>query len=283
MLTKRNITISIFIAFTILLSVLVLNRSYNNQILRQYRDTIKNQQFMMHAFGGLEESYSYTNSYEALTQNYNAGYRLFEVDVHFTEDNILVLLHGWSKVDYTKRLGIEYKAEPMKYQEFKSLKIHGQYTTMSFKDLVDFMAIHTDIFVMIDCAKPSPEETRRIYSAIISDADANPKILKRLIVGGHTKYMIDIVKELYDFPLVNLYLPAQEKREDDLKNLDDFFQYCIQNNITSISTDKGTYSSDLNDYLDKLGIYCYVFTINDYSDAKSFIDNNVIIGTDFLR
>ena len=49
-----------------------------------------------HAGGGVDGD-RYWNSVEALERNYAAGFRVFEVDFHWTRDRKLVLLHDWKQ------------------------------------------------------------------------------------------------------------------------------------------------------------------------------------------
>lgn len=46
--------------------------------------------------------------------------------------------------------------------------------------------------------------------------------------------MIKAEKELYNFKLINLYWSG-EKLEEDINTKEKFAQYCIENNITSLS------------------------------------------------
>ena len=48
--------------------------------------------------GGQFNGATYTNSLEALDQNYEAGFRAFEIDLSFTSDGELVCLHDWGRV-----------------------------------------------------------------------------------------------------------------------------------------------------------------------------------------
>ena len=47
--------------------------------------------------GGQVNGATYTNSLEALEENYQAGFRAFEIDFSFTSDRQLVCLHDWEE------------------------------------------------------------------------------------------------------------------------------------------------------------------------------------------
>ena len=91
---------------------------------------------MAHALGGID-NYDYTNSLEAFYQNYNAGTRLFEIDLDTTSDGDICLIHTWE--DFRNKLTDIGGDWPMSTEEFKQVKIHGKYTTVMFKDLLKLM------------------------------------------------------------------------------------------------------------------------------------------------
>lgn len=94
--------------------------------------------------------------------------------------------------------------------------------------------------------------------------------------------MIKAEKELYNFKLINLYWSG-EKLEEDINTKEKFAQYCIENNITSLSMSTANYSEELVRYMKEQGLIVYVFTENDINKVKDMLISHVdIIGTDFL-
>ena len=273
------------IAISILV-VLLLGGGYyiDNMNIIKYKQVVKNEDFVAHALGGIDE-FAYTNSKEALENSYNNGFRIFEADVKLTSDNKLVCVHGWTEGDYKERLGIEYNKENtiMDYDTFMSLKIQGKYTPLSFKDLAKFIEDHKDMYVMIDIGSKGYEDTKEIYTKIVEDCNNNDKILQRLIVGGHTTKMIKAVKECYDFDIINLYWPKKNKREKSIDTKEEFAEYCKSNGITSLSVATDRYDDDFAKYMKKNNIIVYVFTENDESKAKSILEHADLVGTDFIQ
>ena len=95
--------------------------------------------------------------------------------------------------------------------------------------------------------------------------------------------MIKAEKELYNFKLINLYWSG-EKLEEDINTKEKFAQYCIENNITSLSMSTANYSEELVRYMKEQDLIVYVFTENDENKAKDLLENGVdIVGTDFLN
>lgn len=254
----------------------------SKKIKRKYLTTINSNSYIAHALGEVDGQ-SYTNSKEAIENTLSKGVKLLEVDVKLTSDGKLACVHGWTKKDYEGKLGLTYNKENsiMTYDEFMNIKIKNKYTTMSFEDLVNYMKEYSDIYVMIDIGRKSYDETLQIYEEILNITN-DKKVLNRLITGGHTTDMISAEKEVYDFKLINLYWSG-DKLEEGLNTKEKFAEYCLKNNITSLSVSYANYSEELVEYMKEKGIIVYVFTVNDEETAKELLKSGVdIVGTDTL-
>ena len=90
----------IFILLLLCLSLFLYLKSkkvdfnYNTEILELFEK--KEYKFIAHAAGSFDQNI-YTNSLEALNENYKLGIKLFELDLNLTSDNIIVAVHNWSK------------------------------------------------------------------------------------------------------------------------------------------------------------------------------------------
>lgn len=253
-------------------------------VMNTYLMTVGQSGTIRHALGGVD-GHMYLDSIDGLKQDYGREYRLFEADVNFTSDGVLVLAHGWTESDHVKRLGMPYDpADPVPtYETFMGSKIQGRYTATSFRDLAGFMRTHTDMFVLLDFADRSYQDTVTAYSEVVREAGRDDSVLQRFIVGGHTTDMIDAVKTTWHFTLYNLYLDVPQNRTGILKNLDDYIGYCRNNDISSFSTAVDTFTPQVAAKMRTSGLVSYVFTTNDKKEADSLRDlGATIIGTDFL-
>ena len=254
--------------------------------LYKYKINILKQDYIAHALGGIEGN-QYTNSKEAIENSYSKGIKIYEADVRLTSDEKLVLVHGWSEENYNNNLGVSYNKENaiMSYDKFMNTKIKEKYTTMAYKDLVDFMRLHNDVYVMIDIGNQNYEKTKSIYEKIVSDSNNDSKILNRLIVGGHTTNMIKAVKDVYDFQIINLYWPSKDKRKDSkIDTKEEFVKYCREKGISGLSTSTETYKEEkeIIEYFKKNGLIVCVFTENDDKKKKDILKNVDLIGVDFI-
>lgn len=102
--------------------------------------------FIAHA-GGQIDGYKYTNSLEAMDLNYKKGFRLFELDIIETLDNIYVAGHDWKH--WKKITG--YKGDlPPDRNTFKQQKIYGKYSLMDIEDINEWFKEHDDAILVTD-------------------------------------------------------------------------------------------------------------------------------------
>lgn len=102
--------------------------------------------YIAHA-GGEVNGVKSTNTKDALDQNYNKGFRLFELDIISTSDGHLVAAHDWSMwarfTDYTGTL-------PPTHEQFMKQKIYGDYTTMDMQGINAWFKNHPDAILVTD-------------------------------------------------------------------------------------------------------------------------------------
>jgi glycerophosphoryl diester phosphodiesterase len=102
--------------------------------------------FIAHA-GGIIGGHTYTNSLDALNLSYKKGFRLFELDIIKTSDNIYVAAHDWKHwAESTK-----YKGQlPPDNKTFKQYKIYNQYMPMNIDDINLWFKQHKDAILVTD-------------------------------------------------------------------------------------------------------------------------------------
>lgn len=106
------------------------------------QDTMR---FIAHA-GGAIHGDTYTNSLEALNSSYKKGFRLFELDIIKTSDNVFVAAHGWKQ--WSEKTG--YSGEtPVSLRIFKENPIK-EYTPMDIKDINLWFRNHPDAILVTD-------------------------------------------------------------------------------------------------------------------------------------
>ena len=149
-----------------------------------------------HAGGAVREdvynSY-YTNSLDALIQNYDLGHRIFEFDFNLTSDNNLACIHNWKQFGYCD--GTVLSSEEWKnFKTFGKPVTEGRYTTMLIGDLLDEMMVNKDIYVVTD-TKETGEAAKTEFQIIYEEAmKRDPELLNRIIPQIYNFKMYDYVK-----------------------------------------------------------------------------------------
>jgi len=96
--------------------------------------------------GGAVRGITYTNSLEALNGHYAEGYRVFELDFHWTSDGRLVVIHDWDGA--TDTFGT--KRHVFSYDEYVSARRSDGLHQLTFEDLCKWLQTHRDTFIVTD-------------------------------------------------------------------------------------------------------------------------------------
>jgi hypothetical protein len=96
--------------------------------------------------GGAVRGRAYTNSREALDEHYAEGYRVFELDFHWTSDGRPVVVHDWAEI--SAQFGT--KPHIFSHEEFVSARRRDGLHQLTFEDLRQWLQMHRDAFVVTD-------------------------------------------------------------------------------------------------------------------------------------
>jgi len=102
--------------------------------------------FIAHA-GGEIDGHRYTNSLEAMDYHYGQGFRLFELDIIKTSDNVFVAAHDWDH--WQKLTGFEGELPPSR-QEFNSHQLFNTYTSLDMEKINHWFEQHPDAMLVTD-------------------------------------------------------------------------------------------------------------------------------------
>jgi glycerophosphoryl diester phosphodiesterase len=96
--------------------------------------------------GGAFHGLTYTNSEEALDENYRKGFRVFELDFEWTSDSRLVMVHDW------KQTSSLFGQPPhiFTYNAFLTSRRRDGLHQLTFEGLVSWLRSHPDAFVVTD-------------------------------------------------------------------------------------------------------------------------------------
>ncbi len=245
---------------------------------------LENNRYIAHALGGIEGK-SYTNSLEAFEENYKKGLRLFEVDLEYTSDGELVLIHDWERERLKELFGMPVPADnvetPLSLKEFKSQTIYGKYTPLTYQELIGIMKDHPDMYLVLDGKYSDEERVLKEYGDIVSIAEkTDPEILKRVIPQIYNESMYDWVMQTYNWKSIILtwYLFSASTVEPE-----HLFEFCTEKGIQVCAMKDSLENALLDKEAMKRDIKILVYTVNEESDRDRLFNNGVsAIYTDFL-
>lgn len=99
--------------------------------------------------GGSIDGYIYTNSKEAVKLSLDKGFQFIELDISFTSDGQMVMVHDWEL--FNSSSGYPEKGDSVPtLNEFRSRKIYGRYTPLTISDVVELMQWNENWFFVSD-------------------------------------------------------------------------------------------------------------------------------------
>ena len=226
-----------------------------------------NAPLVAHAMGQVD-TYTGTNSLEAFQANYAKGYRLFECDLSMTSDGVVVLRHDWAA-------GLQEGVDPQHIptaEEFQALPIYGQYTPLTFLDLLGLLALYPDVYFILDGKDTDDETVTAQYTAMVEEAEAwgMLHLFDRLIVQLYAPEMQDTVEAVHHFDhyMLTLY---QTPFYGEAELLAQYAAACEERGIQDIVMWHFLYSADFAGLLEGSGIRVWLHTVNDAAQANRYL------------
>jgi glycerophosphoryl diester phosphodiesterase len=128
--------------------------------------------YIAHAGGGIGQM-SYTNSRDAFDANYRRGHRFFELDLNWTSDGQLALIHDWHDNFHYLFPKSKITAAPSLH-EFLQMKMRENLTPLSFAGLADWLHAHPGANIVTDVKDDNLRALKRI-------AADYPELIDRII------------------------------------------------------------------------------------------------------
>lgn len=257
-----------YIIFTF---VAVISIIYNGMFLapnsHDSYSWVKKNKLIAHAMGGFTGT-TYTNSRDAFIYNYDAGFKVFEVDLTLTSDNALVLKHDWSSYLSTmleQNIPSNKLDKPLSLSEFKEMKIHNYMEPLTFDDLINLMKTHKDIYLVTDTKDTESKQIEKQFSLLIDSVNNyDPSILKRIIPQIYNEDMFYQINNLYHFDSYIFTLYQTNLSDDQIIN------FMNQNNLKVVTMHTSRMTDEFIEKLSDNGIYTFVHTINSIPEIESY-------------
>lgn len=265
-----------------------LERLTNGQLSNQYgfvqytkvnkKDWLRvSPRLIAHAGGTVREkeyNTKYTNSLEALRQNYNLGHRLFEMDFNLTSDKKLAAVHDWHHFGNKDDVAPSSK-EWKKFQGYGSPETPSRFTTMLIGDVFDQMIINRDMVLVTDTKSMEIPKEDRItqFKELVSEANKRDKeLLDRVIPQIYHQEMFGEIESIYPFKHVIYTLYASPDSGEEVL---DFIAKHKEIEAVTVPIDDSRLTPKFIEQVHKLGKRVYVHTIQTYESLTKYAAINV--------
>ncbi len=209
-----------------------------------------------HALGSVDGR-AETNSKDAFLAGYEAGQRVFEVDLQLTSDGRLVARHDWDQISYYN-LEQTY-AGVMDRQTFLNTPICFYYTPLDVDGLIALMKEYPDIYFVTD----SKDTDKKTVQAQMKELDravreaGDPDLWDRIIIQIYHKKMYSWVKETV--PAQNWIFTLYQIEKPNYRDIGEF---CREKGIAVVTMVTSRLTKESKDILHDCGCKVYLHTVN---------------------
>jgi glycerophosphoryl diester phosphodiesterase len=223
--------------------------------------------YVAHAGGGIEKM-AYTNSRDALDANYRRGHRFFEIDLNWTSDGHLVLIHDW-KANFHDLFPNSKIAGTPSLQEFMRLKMKNNLTPISFAGLADWLHAHPGARIVTDVKDDNLRSLKTI-------AEDHPELIDRVIPQI---YAFEEYEPVWDMGYRNIILTLYLKNYAD----EPLLGFAQSHRLFGVTMWVERAMGALPRELERMKIPVFVHTVNSPDEQKKLEANGVSgFYTDFL-
>ena len=268
--TRRAVIILLFLLMASVLlffTVRPVYRSAGSEV-EDLRKEIREQKRIIHAGGALKteagDEVVYTNSFEALLNMYEAGFRFCEIDIRETSDGVLICAHG-DEEHLASGSDLPVNAS---YREFEQERLFGEFTPMSVERLADFMYEHPDLYIITDAQGDNLEIIGRL-------AEAYPDLQDRFIIQIYHEREYDPIREMGFRNLIyTLY-----RAEDQERNLWRIAHFAETHELLGITTQKEQFCSLKNRVaMAHCGIPFMFHTVDEEEEIERMLRKSYVLG-----
>ncbi len=213
--------------------------------------------YIAHA-GGRINGMDYTNSKEAIENSYKKGYKLIELDMEWSADDNLVLVHDWEYVaSYTNSTEQRVYSD----KEFKDFKIADGITTMNIDDLADWLKDKQDVYIVTDVKNDNIQALKLI-------SERYPKLKNRFIPQIYEFEEYAPVKKMGYKDIIITFYSTDYTDEEIIK-------FVKKHDLFSVTLPYDRATTNLPTLLMKENVFTYMHTVNTEEEMKEIEDYNI--------
>ena len=220
--------------------------NYDPDLLKKLKQ--KNYRFIAHAGGGIDDL-KYTNSLEAVNKSIKDNFKLIELDIRETLDNVFVGVHEWKEfkkiTNIKKNDENELNNEALLLNEFKKKKIYKKYTPLDIVSINDIFRKNNELILLTD-------KTNN-FSKLNSDLNFDKKRIMVEVFGKKNYFNSiseGIINPIYSFNHKDYNFVIKHKikiisaHSQDIINNSQIYKKLVENNVMVFM-----YSSNESDFI----------------------------------
>ena len=220
--------------------------NYDSDLLKKLKQ--KNYRFIAHAGGGIDDL-KYTNSLEAVNKSIKDNFKLIELDIRETLDNVFVGVHEWKEfkeITNTKKQDEnELNNEALLLNEFKKKRIYKKYTPLDIISINDIFRKNNELILLTD-------KTNN-FSKLNSDLNFDKKRVMVEVFGKKNYFKSiseGIINPIYSFNHKDYNFVIKHKikiisaHSQDIINNSQIYKKLVGNNVMVFM-----YSSNESDFI----------------------------------
>ena len=220
--------------------------NYDSDLLKKLKQ--KNYRFIAHAGGGIDDL-KYTNSLEAVNKSIKDNFKLIELDIRETLDNVFVGVHEWKEfkkiTNIKKKDENELNNEALLLNEFKKKKIYKKYTPLDIISINDIFRKNNELILLTD-------KTNN-FSKLKSDLNFDKKRVMVEVFGKKNYFKSiseGIINPIYSFNHKDYNFVIKHKikiisaHSQDIINNSQIYKKLVENNVMVFM-----YSSNESDFI----------------------------------
>lgn len=210
--------------------------------------------------GGSIDGFDTSSSVDAVMKAIDNGFKVIELDMEFSYDNKIIMLHDWDRT-VTTYLGRKFDKE-LTINQFNNQLICGKFEPLTFEKLTKILDANPQIRIVTDTKGDNIKLLKTI-------AKEYPEYINRMIPQIYDYSEFDIVKELgYKDIIFTLY------RLDTI-NYDELLSFVRENHIYAVTVGKNYIVKGLPEKLSKDGVIVYMHPIYTIEEAKEQFEKGV--------
>lgn len=203
--------------------------------------------------GGTIEGFDTSSSVDAVMQSIANGFKVIELDMEFSSDNKIIMLHDWDRTVATY-LGRKFDME-LSLNQFNNQLICGRFEPLTFDKLTKILDNNPQIRIVTD----TKDDNIKLLTTI---ADKYPNYIERMIPQIYDYSEFETVSALgYDDIIFTLY--TQDKID-----YNKLLKFIKENDIYAVTIGKDYWIKGLPQKLSKEGIKVYTHPVYTVEEAQ---------------